>query len=247
MANHQTIALTAACLTALCLIGCNQEPPPTYDASAQQIDPAIKLYTQDSETPPPAPHPESDPAQTPPTAAPEDQANPMPQDTDPTPTIARSTDPEAMVNADKVELTDEQWQSILSDEEFYILRRSGTERRFTGRFLNETGPGSYHCAGCGMYLYDAKHKFHSGCGWPSFNQEVAQGALTYYVDRSAGMVRTEMRCARCDGHLGHVFNDAPDQPTGLRHCVNGGALIFVPEGADVAQTIREHRRQHADR
>jgi len=152
-----------------------------------------------------------------------------------------------MVNADKVELTDEQWQSILSEQEYYILRQSGTERSFTGRYLNDKDPGSYHCAGCGLYLYDAKHKFHSGCGWPSFNQEVAQGALTYIVDRSYGMVRTEMRCARCDGHMGHVFDDAPDQPTGQRHCVNGGALIFVPQGADIAQTIREHRAQYADR
>jgi peptide-methionine (R)-S-oxide reductase len=151
-----------------------------------------------------------------------------------------------MLAAEKVELTDEQWRSILSEDEFYILRRSGTERAFTGRLLNNEDPGSYHCAGCGLYLYDAEHKFHSGCGWPSFNQEVAEGALTYYTDTSFGMVRKEMRCARCDGHLGHVFNDGPP-PTGLRHCVNGGALIFVPEGADVAATLREHRAEYADK
>jgi peptide-methionine (R)-S-oxide reductase len=147
----------------------------------------------------------------------------------------------------KVELTDAQWRAILSDEEFRILRRSGTEYAGTGRYLDNEDPGSYHCAGCGLYLYDAKHKFHSGCGWPSFNQEVGDGVLTYVRDTSHGMVRTEMRCARCDGHMGHVFNDAPDQPTGIRHCVNGGAIIFVPEGQDPQDVIARHREQHAHR
>ncbi|MFI4861074.1 MAG: peptide-methionine (R)-S-oxide reductase MsrB [Phycisphaerales bacterium JB063] len=152
----------------------------------------------------------------------------------------------AALLAEPVELTDEQWHAILSDEEFRILRRSGTERSFTGRYLDKEDDGTYHCAGCGLYLYDAAHKFHSGCGWPSFNQEVAQGVLAYYTDHSVGMTRTEMRCARCDGHLGHVFNDAPSQPTGLRHCVNGGAILFIPEGKDPQQAIAEHRAQFAD-
>ena len=148
-----------------------------------------------------------------------------------------------------VVLTDDQWRSILSDAEFYVLRRSGTELRGTGRYLDNDDDefGAYHCVGCGNYLYDARHKFHSGCGWPSFNQEVAEGAITTYVDRSHGMVRTEMRCARCDGHLGHIFRDAPDQPTGLRHCVNGTALIFVPAGQEVGEVITAHREQWADR
>ena len=146
---------------------------------------------------------------------------------------------------DKVELTDEAWRAILSSEEYRILRNSGTEYGGTGRYLDNEDPGTYHCAGCGLYLYDARHKFHSGCGWPSFNQEVAQGVLTYHSDGSAGMTRNEMRCARCDGHLGHVFNDAPGQPTGLRHCVNGGAILFIPQGKDPQTAIVEHRAQHA--
>ena len=150
---------------------------------------------------------------------------------------------------DKVTLTDDQWKAILSEQEFYVLRRSGTEYAGTGRYLDhgKEDKGAYHCVGCGNYLYDAKHKFHSGCGWPSFNQEVGPGAIVEYKDTSHGMVRTEMRCARCDGHLGHIFNDGFDQPTGLRHCVNGTALIFVPEGQDVKDVIKAHREKYADK
>ncbi|MFK7789680.1 MAG: peptide-methionine (R)-S-oxide reductase MsrB [Phycisphaeraceae bacterium] len=154
---------------------------------------------------------------------------------------------EAAAN-EKVELTDDQWREVLSNEEFYVLRRSGTERPGTGRYLDngKEDKGAYHCVGCGNYLYSAKHKFHSGCGWPSFNQEVGPGAITEHRDTSAGMVRVEMRCARCDGHLGHIFNDGFDQPTGLRHCVNGTALIFVPDGKEAKDVIRQHRAKFAD-
>lgn len=150
---------------------------------------------------------------------------------------------------EKVQLTDGQWKAILSEEEFYVLRRAGTERAFTGRYhdhdLDEKG--AFHCAGCGQYLYDVSHKFHSGCGWPSFYQAVAPGAITEHHDESHGMVRTEMRCARCDGHLGHIFNDGLGTPTGMRHCVNGTALIFVPEGETPAQVIHAHRKKHANK
>ena len=107
--------------------------------------------------------------------------------------------------------------------------------------------GAYHCVGCGNYLYDAKHKFHSGCGWPSFNQEVRKGAIVEYLDKSIFPYRTEMRCDRCDGHLGHIFNDGFDQPTGMRHCVNGVALIFVPDGKDAQDVIKAHREKYADK
>lgn len=150
---------------------------------------------------------------------------------------------------EKVVLTDEQWKEILSEEEFYVLRRSGTERAFTGRYHDHalSVKGAFHCAGCGQYLYDVSHKFHSGCGWPSFYQAVAPGAITEHRDTSAGMIRTEMRCARCDGHLGHIFDDGFGTPTGMRHCVNGTALIFVPEGKQAKDVIRAHREKYADR
>ncbi len=133
------------------------------------------------------------------------------------------------------------WEALLSPVEYAILRESGTERPGTGRYLHNDQPGAYHCAGCGNKLYGGEHKFHSGCGWPSFFQEAEPGSLKTIVDRSHGMLRTEMRCARCDGHLGHIFPDAPQTPTGKRHCVNGFALVFVPDGAEPLEILRAHR------
>jgi peptide-methionine (R)-S-oxide reductase len=154
----------------------------------------------------------------------------MPNDPALDPTVA----PEA--------LDTEGWRAVLHPVEFAILRESATERPGTGRYLDEERAGAYHCAGCGQRLYDGAHKFHSGCGWPSFFQEVEEGALETVVDYSHGMTRTEMRCSRCHGHLGHIFDDAPHMPTGLRHCVNGYALIFVPEGEDPQAVLAMHRR-----
>lgn len=139
-------------------------------------------------------------------------------------------------------LSDADWKAILTPEAYRILRHSGTERAFTGPHLDSESPGAYHCAGCGQKLYNAQHKFHSGCGWPSFFQEAEEGALNTLTDNTHGMVRTEMRCSRCDGHLGHIFNDAPNQPTGLRHCVNGHALVFVADGADPLEAIQVVRK-----
>jgi peptide-methionine (R)-S-oxide reductase len=150
-------------------------------------------------------------------------------------------DPALEPGVDPAALTGEQWRAVLKPLEFAILRESATERAGTGRYLDEERPGAYHCAGCGQRLYDGNAKFHSGCGWPSFFEEVEPGAIETVTDRTHGMVRTEMRCSRCRGHLGHVFADAPQTPTGLRHCVNGFALVFVPEGEDVAATVARHR------
>lgn len=152
----------------------------------------------------------------------------------PDPALDPSIDPKALSAAD--------WRACLTPVEYAILREAATERPGTGRYLEDPGPGAFHCAGCGQRLYGAGHKFHSGCGWPSFFQEVEPGALRTVVDRTHGMTRTEMRCARCDGHLGHIFADAPHTPTGLRHCVNGYALVFVPEGEAVAAAFARHRR-----
>ena len=151
-------------------------------------------------------------------------------------------DPALDPSLDPKTLTDAEWKAILTPEAYRILRHSGTERGFTGPHLDQEAAGAYHCAGCGQKLYKAEHKFHSGCGWPSFFQEVEEGALSTHTDTTHGMVRTEMRCSRCDGHLGHIFNDAPHQPTGLRHCVNGHALVFVPDGEDPFEAIKVVRR-----
>lgn len=152
------------------------------------------------------------------------------------------TDPALDPAVDPTHLTDADWRALLDPIEHAILREAATERPGRGRYLHDdAGPGAYHCAGCGQRLYDGAHKFHSGCGWPSFFQQTEPDAITLHRDASHGMVRVEMRCARCAGHLGHVFDDAPHTPTGQRHCVNGHALVFVPDGADPADVLRAHR------
>jgi len=128
----------------------------------------------------------------------------------------------------KVERTIEEWRDILSPQQFDVTRRHGTERAFSSPLNKESRPGEYRCVCCGKPLFSSKAKFDSGTGWPSFFEPVAQGALTAHEDDSVFMTRTEVRCATCDAHLGHVFPDGP-KPTGLRYCINGLALKFRPE------------------
>lgn len=127
---------------------------------------------------------------------------------------------------EKIQKSNEQWRRELTPEQYRILREKGTERPFTGQYADTTVPGIYRCAGCGLELFASDAKFDAGCGWPSFYQPLADGHVDQIEDRSHMMVRTEVTCARCGGHLGHVFPDGP-APTGLRYCINSASLTFT--------------------
>jgi peptide-methionine (R)-S-oxide reductase len=125
----------------------------------------------------------------------------------------------------KVSLPDAEWKKMLTPEMYYIARQKGTERPWTSKFEKFEEVGTYYCAACGNPLFMSDTKFDSGCGWPSFYQPVKKESIIYLVDRTHGMVRTEVQCGRCEAHLGHVFEDGPP-PTGLRYCINGVILDF---------------------
>lgn len=128
----------------------------------------------------------------------------------------------------KVIKTDEEWKEQLTPEQFFILRQSGTERPGTGEFNLHFEDGKYHCAGCNAELFTSESKFESHCGWPSFDRAANDSSVVEILDKSHGMIRTEIRCASCGGHLGHVFNDGPTE-TGIRYCINSAALEFENE------------------
>jgi peptide-methionine (R)-S-oxide reductase len=135
---------------------------------------------------------------------------------------ARFADPPV---GERLQLSEAEWRDRLTEAEFHVLREEGTERALTGRFHDHHGHGIYRCAGCGAPLFESEHKFDSGTGWPSFDRPF-EGRVREVPDRSLGMTRVEVECARCGGHLGHVFQDGPRQTTGERYCINSISLDF---------------------
>ena len=145
-------------------------------------------------------------------------------------TVAVASATEAKTMVKKVEKSDAEWRGELSSDAYQVLRKSGTEAPFSGQYWNTFDAGTYVCAACGNSLFASDAKFSSSCGWPSFFEALHEDSLVYVEDRAHGMVRTEIRCGKCGGHLGHVFDDGPP-PTGKRYCLNSVAMQLVDEPA----------------
>jgi len=133
---------------------------------------------------------------------------------------------------DKTTRSDAEWRAALTPEQYHVLREAGTERAFTGKYDKHFDEGEYTCAGCGQKLFDSDSKYNSGCGWPAFTAPAGSEAIDERRDTSYGMIRTEVMCSNCGGHLGHVFPDGPRDQGGLRYCINSAALDFAPEGGE---------------
>jgi peptide-methionine (R)-S-oxide reductase len=158
---------------------------------------------------------------------------------EPAATTRQANDAKTAAAAERpIPKTEAGWKKVLTPEQYYILRQKGTERAFTGKYDKVFDEGTYRCAGCGTELFESETKYDSGCGWPAFYEPLAEANIKTKPDLSHGMVRTEVLCKRCGGHLGHVFNDGP-QPTGLRYCINSAAMELEKKPKPAAETAPE--------
>jgi len=146
---------------------------------------------------------------------------------------------ESVPMSEKLNLSEDEWKQKLTTEQYRVLRLKGTERPFANEYDEHFEPGTYSCAACGTELFDAETKFHSGCGWPAFYAAKAGNRVELHPDRSHGMLRTEVTCAHCDSHLGHIFNDAPQTPTGQRYCINSVCLKFTSKNGETGTEAKK--------
>jgi peptide-methionine (R)-S-oxide reductase len=213
---------------AIAVTGCQPGVAPRDVAtSADAATPPDVTMSPDATTNPNGTTPDNLAA--PPDVAPPPKTPPAEEPTVPPEVSVGPQDPgQAKESAGKLVRTEEEWRAMLSREAYHVLREKGTEAPFTNEYDHHFEPGAYACAACGQVLFESDTKFNSGCGWPAFYAAKAGDRVKRTTDLSHGMVRTEVTCARCDSHLGHVFDDAPQTPTGERFCINSVSLKFIP-------------------